>query len=185
MITAIDTTRIGTITSVTVTSSLSGTVYYHWYLDGSFIVTTTANTYTFNLKEGEQVILSVIDTTDADFDPIANAPDGWPSTRTLTWIRSLSDDVAKYRVEQSTDEESWTTLAEVLHVADAWEYAHVTDPLTDLETYYWRVVPVDEAGNDGTALTLGPERIVRTPNAPEFTVSFDSETDKITWAEAT
>jgi len=77
-ITAIDTTRIGTITLVTVTSSLSGTVYYHWYLDGSFVVTTTANTYTFNLKEGEQATLSVIDTTDADFDPIENAPDGWP-----------------------------------------------------------------------------------------------------------
>ena len=60
----------------------------------------------------------------------------------------------------------------------------LTPRLDDLSTYTWRVIPVNTAGNDGTALTIGPELIVRTPDAPNIEIVFDSGTTRVTFSEA-
>lgn len=176
--------RFGTVIIVTVTSDLSGTIYYHWYIDGAFIASTQSPTRSFILEAGDQVRIEVNDTNDADYDPVANAPDGYPARRTIWWIRSTDDDVANYRVEQKKGEGDWTSIGIVRRNGATWAYSLLSPRLDDLSAYQWRVTPVDEAGNDGTAKTVQSEDVVRTPDAPDFTATFDSGTTKVTFAEA-
>lgn len=177
-------TRLHNTTQVTVTSDLSGTIYYHWYLDGVLVASTQSNVYTIFLPNSDQIRVEVIDTNDADYDPVANAPAGWSARRTLYWHRSLASDIDHYRVEQSKDEGAWTTVATVAHEDRRWYYSALSGRLDDLSDYVWRVVPVDQAGNDGTPIALDSERVVRTPDAIDFTVSFSKATTKVTFSEA-
>ena len=176
--------RIENITEVTVTSSLSGTIYFHWWLDGIYQGMTESATRGFFLPVGEQARVEVIDSNSAAFDPVASAPAAYPPRRSLFWIRSLAADVLRYRIEQQKDGGGWTTLGYVDHLPAGWSYSHLTDRLTDLSTYAWRIVPVDAAGNDGTSLSLGSEKIVRTPDAPGFAIAFDEGTTKVTFSAA-
>jgi len=182
-ITAYTLTRLGEVTTVTVTSDLAGTIYYHWYTDGCYVGGGQSASRSFYLGLSDQTRVEVVDTNDADFDPVAGAPAGWPARRTLWWVRSIEADVASYRVEQKLGAGDWSTLAIVHDRPEAWDYAVMTDRLDDLSDYTWRVVPVDAAGNDGTPFTIGPEQIVRTPDAPNFTITFDAGTTKVTFAE--
>ncbi len=77
---------------------------------------------------------------------------------------------------------TWETIGIVPHDEAQWVYSLLSPRLDDLADAEFRVVPVDKAGNDGTALALSAERIVRTPDAPDFTATFDSGTTKITFA---
>ena len=104
--------------------------------------------------------------------------------KTLWWVRSLAADVDHYRVEQQRDGGDWVTIATVPVVQGKWSRQQITDRLVDLAEYTWRVVPVDTTGNDGTPVTIGPERIVRTPDAPEFVVSFDPATSRVSFDHA-
>jgi hypothetical protein len=176
--------RFGTLTIVTVTSDLSGTIYYHWYIDGAFIASTQSPMRSFTLETGDQIRIEVKDTNDADYDPIANAPDGYPARRTIWWIRSTDDDVVSYRVEQKKGAGDWTSIGIVQRNGEAWTYSLLSPRLDDLNAYQWRVIPVDVAGNDGTARTVDAEDVVRTSDAPDFTISFDSGTAKVTFAAA-
>ena len=170
--------------TVTVISNLSGTVYFHWYADGAWLGVTTSNSRTFHLETGDQLRLDVLDTTDPDFDPIANAPAGWPARRTLYWVRSTDADVAAYKIEQQREAAAFTTIGRVIADATSWTYDFLTPRLDDLTNYTWRITPIDAAGNLGTAITIGPEKIVRTPDAPRFTVTWNSGTFKMTFAAA-
>lgn len=170
--------------TVTVTSDLSGTIYYHWYIDGAYIASTMSPAYSFYLAEDECVRVTCIDTNNASYDAIANAPAGYPARRSLWWVRSIDSDVSHYRVEQNKDAAGWTEIGIVHHDDTQWSYSFLTEPLTDLSSYQWRVYPVDAAGNDGTVITLGAETVVRTPDAPDFTISFDGDTDTVTYTAA-
>lgn len=171
MITSYLTTRIADVTVVRVTSDLAGTVYYHWYAEGEYLGRTTDPERAFQLAENEQLRVEVLDTTDADYDTVANAPAGYPARRTLAWLRSIDADAAWYRVDQQQDSGDWTEIARVPAEAGRWEYRLETDRLEDLATYTWRIVPLDTAGNEGTAVTIGPERVVRRPDAPAVALS--------------
>jgi len=176
--------RLGNATVVTVVSDLGGTVYYHWYVDGALVASTEVPTWTFFCEANEQFRVEVNDTTDPDYDPVANAPAGYPPRRTLEWVRSLDATVDRYRVEQRLDAGSWTTVGLVPVDGTLWAYRFLTPRLTDLGSYEWRVVPVDAAGNDGTAIALDAETVVRTPDAPDFTATFDSGTTTVAFAAA-
>lgn len=176
--------RIGDVTEVTVTSDLSAPIYYHWYVDGSFRASTQTNVLSFYLDEGEQLRLEVLDTTDPDWDPIANAPDGYPPRRTLWWVRSISSDCVAYCVEQQKDGGGWSSLITIPARDGVWEYSYTTQRLDDLADYEWRVVPIDSLGNEGTPLALSAETIVRTPDSPDWAFTFDEGTDKVTFTEA-
>jgi len=175
---------------VIVTSDLSGTIYYHWYLDGVLVASTEGldeSEFWFQLEQGEQARLEVLDTNDADFDAVANAPAGWPARRLLWWVRSLDASTDHYRVEQQQDGGDWSTVALVPRDSlgpDTWHYQLLSDRLDDLSDYAWRIVPVDAAGNDGDSTLIGPERIVRAPDAPDCTITYDADTDKVTFAAA-
>ena len=99
-------------------------------------------------------------------------------------MRSIDASAAQYRVEQQQDGGDWEQIALVFAETRRWDYTTMTDRLDDLSDYAWRVVPVDAAGNDGTAITLTAETIVRTPDAPRVSVTFDPGTTKITISEA-
>jgi len=178
--------QFGTLTVVTVVSDLSGTIYYHWYIDGAYIASTQSPTRGFTFEAGDEVRIEINDTNDADYDPIANAPAGYPAKRTIDWIRSLDDDVVSYRVEQKKRAVEWVSIGTVRRNGEAWSdgYALLSPRLDDLSTYDWRIVPIDAAGNDGTATGLDSEDVVRTPDAPDFTISFDEGTTKVTFAAA-
>jgi hypothetical protein len=168
----------------TVESDLGGTIYFHWYVDGLYVGQTTSVTRTFAFRTGEMARVVCQDTNDADYDAIAGAPAGWPARRTLFWVRSQATDMDHYRVEQQRESEGWETIAIVHHDPATWAYRMDTPRLDDLTEYTWRIVPVDGAGNEGTALTIGPEDVVRAPDAPGFAITFDDGTDKVTYAAA-
>ncbi len=172
------------VTTVTVTSDRPATVYFHWYVDGVFIASTRSPTRSFRLSQGEQLRIEVRATSDPDYDPLSDPPLGWPARRSLWWVRSTDSSVSYYRVDQKLGAGDWETLRIVPQVADQWAYSLLSDRLDDLSTYTWRVIPVDAAGNDGSAVTIGAELIVRTPDGPDFTATFDSGTTKVTFDEA-
>jgi len=177
-------TRLGDVTQIDVTTWLAGVVYYCWYLDGILIDTTTSPRLWIQTAVGYQARLEVIASNDPDFDTESNAPAGWPSRRLIWWVRSVDSDVVSYRVEQDQDGGGWSTVATVAAVADQWEYQVLSDRLEDLAQYTWRVVPIDAAGNDGTPIAAGEEKIVRTPDAPNFAIAFDDGTTKVTFSAA-
>jgi hypothetical protein len=169
-------TREGTVTVVRVTSDLTPPVYFFWYVDGAYVGSTTgAGTATsvrgFGLPPDDQVRIDVLDSTDPAFDALAAAPDGYPARRTLTWIRSIDAETAVYRVEQQREAEGYEEIGYVGADAATWQYQLLSPRLDDLTTYDWRVIPVDASGVDGTPIAIGPESIVRRPDAPEFTVT--------------
>ena len=183
-ITGYVTSRSGNIITVMASSDLSGTIYYHWYLDGVLVASSQSATYSVYLPIGEQAILDVIDTNDADYDAVGNAPEGHPARRVLWWTRTLDPEAALYRIDQQKDGGAWTEVGSQPQDNSAWEYTFMTEKLTDLSTYSWRIVFVDAVGNDGYYLETLPEKIVRTPDAPDYTISFDAGTTKVTFAEA-
>lgn len=178
-ITSTTAVRVENVTTITVVSDLagSGTVYYHWYQDGAWLGRTTSPTRSIYLDAEAQARIEVIDTVDPDFDGAAAAPAGYPAVRTLWWTASLATDIDHYRVEQQEGAGGdWESIGVVHHVAGQWTYRQLSPRLTDLTEYTWRIVPVDRAGNDGTPTTIGPELVVRTPDAPDFDATFDPET---------
>jgi hypothetical protein len=181
MITTINQNRSQNITEVRAASDLSGTVFYHWYSDGNYLGVTAEGKKAFFLSPGSQSRVSVVDTTDPEFDPVANNPGGFPSRKKLFWLRSF-ETIAEYRIEQKIGEGSWTTLAKVPHDSKKWMHEFLTQPLKDLTVYTWRVFPVDAAGKAGDPVVIGPETIVRMPDAPKFSAVFDPETLTVTIA---
>ena len=185
-ITALKAVRHGNTTRVTAVSDLAApgtTVFYHWYVDGRHVGVTGSSQRVFALEAGEQFQVDVIDTTDADYDGPGNAPTAWPARKRLWWIRSMSDDVDYYLVQQKTDGD-WYTIAKVQHDPRKWDYEILTPRLEDLAEHTWRITPYDRGGNAGTAKTIGPEKVVRTPDAPDYTISFDDGTTRVTFAAA-
>ncbi|MBX3465276.1 MAG: hypothetical protein KF878_00065 [Planctomycetes bacterium] len=180
MITAVTYERLGDTTRVYATSDLAGAVTYHWYLDGAWLGATSSPWRDVQLPPGDQARVDVVDTTDPDHDPIANAPAGFPARRSLWWVRSLDADASHYVVEQQKDGGDWATVARVVQAPEAWSLAWLSGRLDDLALYAWRVTPYDAAGNAGTARVFGPERIVRRPDAPDFALAFDDETARVT-----
>ncbi len=191
MITAYSQTRIGNATVVTVTSDRGEPVlYYHWYVDGVWVGSTTAPERAFYLDSGDEATILCLDTADPAFDGAAagamggGAAPGWSARRSIWWVRSAATDVAYYRVDQSKAGGAWAEIGRIPADETRWDYSLLTSRLDDLTEYAWRVVPVDMAGNDGTALALDAETVVRTPDSPDYAIAFSAETTRVTWSEA-
>lgn len=175
------TTRIGNATLIEFSSDLSGTVYFHVYADGAWVGKTEDTSWTLYLEPDDQVRVEVQDTTDAAYDPIANAPAGWPARRTLFWTRPDEADVASYLVEENEAGGGWSTVGTVYQDATTWSHRFLTDRLTDLTAYQWRITPYDAAGNAGTAITFS-ETVVRTPDGVDFTATLNTPATTVTLA---
>lgn len=175
--------RAGSVTRVTVVSDLIGLVFYHWYVDGAYAATTTAPYHTFTLEVGEQVRIEALDTNDEAFDPIENAPAGYPARVSLWWTRSESLDAVKYRVREVSPLAG--VYAEIAAPANQWSFSTLSPRLTDGALYIWQVDPIDAAGNVGTAIELIPfASFLRTPDAPRFSATYSAGTQRVTFAAA-
>lgn len=183
MITSFTQSRAGNTTTITVVSSLVAPVFFHWYVDGQYVGGGT-NTRTFYLTPGDQNHIDVLDTTSVSFDPIANAPTGYPPVRRLFFTRSLAALVVSYRIEQQENGGAWSAIGTVPDDPTQWQFSFLTGRLDDLATYAWRVIPIDKYGTDGTAVTLASELIVRLPDAPKFSATFNAGADQVLFAAA-
>jgi hypothetical protein len=184
MIDSVTLRRFGNVTIATAVSTLGDSAWYFWYLSGSYVGRTRTPCQQFYLRAGDQERLAVLDSLDSNFDPILNAPTDYPARRTITWQRTFSADIDHYRVEQQADGGDWTVLARVSDRGSAWEYSWTTARLTDLSDHVWRVIPVDSAGNDGTPISTTTAKIVRRPDAPNFTANFNAVGSTVTFGEA-
>jgi len=184
-ITSYTMTPFGPQTLVTVASSLTSPTIY-WYLDGIYVGKTADLSRWFYLSSGEQAEVVAIDSTSSSFDPIDNQPSAWPSRRNLWWTRSDASDVTSYKVYQKLGAGAYAEIAEVRPAEGAWSFQVLTPRLDDLGVYTWEVRPLDAAGNEGTALEIGPETIVRRPDSPDFgiTYNYNSGPTTVTFAAA-
>lgn len=183
-ITSTTQTRRLNVTTVAVVSDLVGAVFYHWYIDGAFVATTSTPVKQFFLDIGERVRIEVIDTLDAAFDPIANAPLGFPARRSILWVRSVDLETVEYLIEQQREAEGYIEIQRARQDATTWVFDVLSPRLDDMASYTWRVTPVDAAGNLGTAIVIGPVAVLRTPDAPAFSIAFDPGTTKVAFAAA-
>lgn len=176
-------TPFGNQTLVEVTSGLSSPRIY-WYLDGIYTGSSLELSQWFMLEPGDQAEVIAIDSTSDSFDPIANQPTAWPARRSITWTRSDDASAASYRVYQKLGAGSFVLIDDAPAIPGRWWYSVLTPRLTDLSSYTWEIRPVDAAGNEGTALVVGPELIVRRPDSPDFTVTYNSGPATVTIAAA-
>lgn len=167
-ITSYTLTSSGRATVVVVESDLVGDVVFHWYIDGAYVGQSKLNRRTFVFEESEQVSVEVLDTTDTAFDPIANAPIGFPGRRTLEWTRPTDADLAAFRVEEKAGGGDWEPIATIAAGPGRWRYTALSTVLTNGETYRWRIIPIDAAGNEGASWELGPETVVKRPPGLDF-----------------
>lgn len=177
------------VTKVTALGKLSAAAMpapiLHWYIDGQHMQSQRGPSHTLLNAAAEAAQVEAVATTDPLFDPFADPPVGWPGRRSLWWTRSIQDELSLYRIEQRRDGGAWVVIARVHHRKHRWVYWVWTPVLTDLSLYEWRGIPIDRAGNDGTAFALGSHKVARNPAAPEFTLSFNSGDSKVTIAEVT
>jgi len=178
--------RKGNSTNVTVSKDLAGGVFYYWYLDGEFVGQTSTPSKMFLLEGGavggdfRQVVC--LESNVGTLDLNAIAPVGYPAYRTLNFIRSLDPAIAEYLIEQQINGGSWTALARVKDDPRRWAYSVRTGRLADLTNYAWRITPIGQDGNSGTPAALAAEFIVRTPDAPDFSLTFNASPRTVTVA---
>lgn len=184
MITSVTQSRSGNVATVTAVSNLSAPIYYFWYRDGQFQDYTTSPTHAFGIDGTAIARIDVIDSNDPAFDGPANAPQSYPATRTITWVRSLDAGIGSYIIQQSINSGGYTTIATVPDEKGRWLYSFETLPLLDLTQYSFQIVAIDQNGIAGSTVTLPNELVVRKPDAPNFSATFDAGTTKVTFAAA-
>ena len=169
-ITSLTSSRSVSTILLTATSDQSSPSY-RWWVDGLHVATTTAGT----------LELSVSGQARVDCYDDATEPGTLPARR-VVWFTRGGGDVARVRLEQSDDGGStWSELAE-FGAGSSWSWEITTPRLDDLTSYLWRAVPVDAAGNDGTAREGLSELVLRTPDAPTWSMSYSAGTNRVTFA---
>lgn len=161
-------------TEVEVTSFLRGSpIYFHWFLNGVYLGWTLDGSRAFRLEDFETVRLEVYDTCDPAWDLTTFSSKAAPARRLLAWIRSLDPTTVYYRIEQQVADGAWAALAYVPSDDLIWQYTWTTEILNDLTAYAWRIVPINAASLAGTPIAISAEIIVRSPDAPDFTPTFN------------
>jgi len=172
----------GPLVTVRVASSFTpGTAYFHWWEDGIYVGVTRVPERTFIVEPGQQIRVSVQDTTDPGYDVVANAPTVLPRRRVLSWVRSTATDVASYEVLQQVDGGQFARIGTVPVVAGQWAYEFLTDVVPDLSAVVWAVRAVDEAGLQGATVATSSEAVVRSPDAPDYVISYAA--NRVTFTE--
>lgn len=136
---------------------------YWVYLDGVLVSTQTTEEFELQTEGAYAPVVEVLDAAD-------DVPsDAHPGILRLGWLPDA--DAAQYLVQQY-DGAAWDTIATL--AADAsrpwWHYD--TPGLADETTHTWRVLPVDAAGNQGTAVQF-VALMVRHPDPPKVTFTYD------------
>ena len=172
------------ITSQTITHLGGSSYIYEWTSDsgdptfyiydlaaGVLVTTTKGTSYTVTIEPGESAVLEVRESA------YATIPRGYPGRLTLFWYATADTD--HYRAEEYSGGQ-WVLRARILDDGRGHCHWH-TRWLEDVTTHQFRVIPVGDNGNEGTAKTWSV-LMVRYPDVPDQDFSYDEGTDKVTVA---
>lgn len=173
------------VVKVAASSSLGADATLYWYADGKLIQAASfPRERIFTLQPGRSALIEILDTT-------ASPVDAFTREILIQWY-AVSGAI-KYFVQQwigvgaadndlPVDDADWQTLRTV--VASAEEvYNHLTDWLDDLTEYTFRVVPVNAENIEGEGLLM-TFVVVGRPDAPDTTLAYDADTQRVTVAAA-
>jgi len=146
---------------------------YYVYRDGQLIATTPGSSIVLSVEPGETPIIEVFD--DADTAPM----ESHPGRVTLAWYASTGAAVDHYRIDEYVSS-VWTARARIKDNGDGY-FLWRSRGLEDVTTHQFRVVPVGDNGNEGTADTRNV-LMVRYPDSPDLSVAWDSGTNKVTFS---
>ena len=149
-----------------------GTPPYAIYRDGAKIGATRETAWVFALAPGERPVIEVLEDS-------AEAPPARPGRFLLTWHRVSGAE--RYRIEEKVSG-TWTFRREVRD--EGLEYlTYRTRWLEDDTTHEFRVMAIDAAGNQGTALALSG-LMIRYPDPPPVSYSYDDQAGEVTVSAA-
>jgi hypothetical protein len=118
--------------------------------------------------------IGIVDTAARDGD--------WPARRVLQWLRSIDPTTDHYRIQQQQDGGDYELVATVVASPHRWRYELITPQLDDGSTYAWRVQSRGATGRSSTIVSIAAEKVVRTPDPVNFTLSVSSARVTITEA---
>lgn len=148
--------------SWTATSATS----YYVYLDATLAAVVNRTWHQFTIGEGEQVQVEVCDSVS---DVPATA---YPGNALITWQRD--SEAATYLIQQYVTG-SWTTLRTIPDLGIPY-FQYRSEFLTDCTSHQFRIVPVSASGIQGTPKEF-TFQMVRYPDAPEATFTYDADTN--------
>lgn len=162
-ITSLTYTQIGpTMYRFSYESDLEDPIFYI-YVDGNLVTETRETTYDVAVPSDWQIQFEVFDDED-------DVPDEhFPGSITLRW--DGTPDATSFRVDKYIGSQ-W--VAQQVVLSDESRVFHYdSEFLEDSTTHQYRVVPIDGAQRDGTALEFEVE-MCRYPDTPSQSMSIDS-----------
>lgn len=149
------------------TSDASTPVTFRVFVMGlqatEFTSSDGAGEFLLHVADGQQPYVQVID------DAVSKADYAYPGQMTLFWY-AVSGAVS-YRIDEYVSS-VWTERFSVIDQGQG-AFTYLTRWLSDATAYQWRVMPIGENGNDGTALTYS-FTTVRHPDVPSVSYAVDS-----------
>lgn len=171
-ITNLQYTQLSTYTWRITWGSTLGSPTYRVHVDGVLASTQTAASFDITVDDNWQPVVEVLDDS-SDPQP------AFPAQLVLGW--RTDSDAAEYRIEQKVAG-VWTEHATVARSSAAYQ-SYTTPALADQTTHEWRVIPIDTAGNDGTAIAFST-LMVRHPDIPDVSFAYSAGTGKVTISAA-
>ena len=157
---------------ITWSSDLSDPTFYV-YRDGRLIATTALTSLVFTIAAGESPVIEV-------FDDAATLPStAFPGRVTLAWYAIAAVD--HYRIDEYVAS-VWTQRRRIRDDGSGY-FRWRSRFLKDVTSHQFRVVPVGTNGNAGTATSF-TVLMVRHPDPPNLTTSYDSGTRQLTFTAA-
>lgn len=147
---------------------------FYVYRDGRAVSEGTQPSYLAVVLPGESPVFEVLD--DAEAAP----QEGYPAYVTLSWYAGGAD-VDRYLVQQFVSG-VWTTKATVRDSGRPY-FTWRSGTLADVTSHQFRVIPVGDNGNQGTATSF-TVLMVRYPDPPDVAFSYDEGTGEVTVAAA-
>lgn len=141
------------------------------YRDGKFLKTTKETELDIYVEKGEGAVLDI---TDDDSDP----EEAYSGTAIFGWNATPATDY--YKIEEYF-ESAWVERAQVVD-DDSGYFTWESRFLEDVTIHEFKITPVGDNGNEGTAIEPNIF-MVRHPDVPEVTFTYDSGTNKFTIAE--
>lgn len=144
--------------------AVDGTSTYYCYINGAFLESNTSGYFRIPIPtSGQRPIVEV-------FDDSADEPTViYSDVVTLQW--DAAENAVAYDIEEwATDE--WQFLTRLLARRDG-PFSYTSRALPDDTAWQFRVVPIDAAGNRGTAREF-EGHMIRLPDPLSFTVTKDT-----------
>jgi hypothetical protein len=170
-VTITDTTqKSDTLWLFTFSSDLGGTPTFYIYIDGVLNETTTATTKLVQIQYDREFQIEILD------DVNAVPAEAYPDFARISWEPVAN--AAKYRIDQWDGVSAWDELAVILDTNQN-TFVYDTQKIDDVTDYTFRIVPLNSADIEGSPREFNLF-MVRRPDRPNVTYTYDNGTAKIT-----